>query len=46
MLTMHMSLAGSVVSQSDVLRRVKALLKEEYGIGHCTIEVEHDGCAE
>lgn len=46
MLTMHMSLEGPVDSQSDVIRNVKAFLKDEYGIGHSTIEVEVDGCAD
>lgn len=46
MLTMHVSLAGPVASQSDVIRNVKSFLKEEYGIGHSTIEIEIDGCAD
>jgi len=46
MLTMHVSLGESVDSQSDVIRRVKSVLKKEYGIGHSTIEVEVDGCAD
>lgn len=46
MLTMHLTLANDVASQSDVLRRVKAFLEDEYGIGHSTIEVEIDGCAD
>ncbi len=46
MLTMHLTLAADVTSQSAVVRDVKALLQEEYGIGHSTIEVEIDGCAD
>lgn len=46
MLTMHMSLDEAVDSQSKVIRSVKSFLKEEYGIGHSTIEVEVDGCAD
>ncbi|MGB5255844.1 MAG: cation diffusion facilitator family transporter [Woeseiaceae bacterium] len=46
MLTMHVSLGEPVSSQSDVIRCVKAVLKKEYGIGHSTIEVEVDGCAD
>jgi cobalt-zinc-cadmium efflux system protein len=46
MLTMHMSLGDQVASQSDVIRNVKSFLKDEYGIGHSTIEVEVDGCAD
>ena len=46
MLTMHLSLTEQVSSQSDVIRRVKTLLKKEYGIGHSTIEVDVDGCSD
>jgi cobalt-zinc-cadmium efflux system protein len=46
MLTMHVSLGEPVDSQSEVIRRVKSVLKKEYGIGHSTIEVEVDGCAD
>lgn len=46
MLTMHMSLTGSEDSQSDVLRNVKDFLRNEYGIGHATIEIDIDGCAD
>lgn len=46
MLTMHMSMSDSPVSQADVLRDVKKFLQEEYGIGHATIEVDVDGCSD
>ena len=46
MLTMHVTLADNVPSQSDVVRRVKAFVEQEYGIGHSTVEVEIDGCAD
>jgi cobalt-zinc-cadmium efflux system protein len=46
MLTMHMSLTCDVNEQSTVLRDVKTFLKNEYGIGHVTIEVDVDGCAD
>jgi len=46
MLTMHVTLAVNVPSQSDVVRRVKAFVEQEYGIGHSTVEVEIDGCAD
>ena len=46
MLTMHVTLGQTVSSQSDVIRQVKAVLKKEYGIGHSTIEVDVDGCAD
>ena len=46
MLTMHVSLDKPVGSQSEVVRSVKSVLQKEYGIGHSTIEVEVDGCAD
>ncbi|MGI9238268.1 MAG: cation diffusion facilitator family transporter [Woeseiaceae bacterium] len=46
MLTMHVSLGEPVDSQSDVIRTVKSVLQKEYGIGHSTIEVDVDGCAD
>ena len=46
MLTMHVSLDKPAASQSDVVRSVKSVLSKEYGIGHSTIEVEVDGCAD
>ena len=46
MLTMHVTLADSTDSQSAVLRAVKDYLREEYGIGHSTIEVDVDGCSD
>ena len=46
MLTMHMTLVDDATSQSDAVRDVKRYLREEYGIGHSTIEVDVDGCAD
>jgi len=46
MLTMHVSLDKPASSQSELVRSVKSVLKKEYGIGHSTIEVEVDGCAD
>jgi cobalt-zinc-cadmium efflux system protein len=46
MLTMHLQLAEDAPSQSAVVRGVKDYLQSEYGIGHSTIEVEIDGCAD
>tara|TARA_R110002096_G_scaffold6409_4_gene29768 strand:+ start:5009 stop:5899 length:891 start_codon:yes stop_codon:yes gene_type:complete len=46
MLTMHMSLSSDASQQSTVLRDVKSFLRDEYGIGHATIEVDIDGCAD
>mgnify|MGYP001812388574 FL=1 len=46
MLTMHVALGDDVASQSAVVRGVKDFLQQEYGIGHSTIEVDVDGCAD
>lgn len=46
MMTMHVVIGEGVPSQSAVVRDVKALVQKEYGIGHSTIEVEIDGCAD
>jgi cobalt-zinc-cadmium efflux system protein len=45
MLTMHVRIGPSADLTSSV-RDVKALLQREYGIGHSTIEVELDECAD
>jgi cobalt-zinc-cadmium efflux system protein len=46
MLTMHVTIAADVPNPTAVVRAVKATLKEEYGIGHSTIEIETDDCAD
>jgi cobalt-zinc-cadmium efflux system protein len=46
MLTMHIETASGVTERTGVVRRVKATLKEDYGIAHSTIEVETDDCAD
>jgi cobalt-zinc-cadmium efflux system protein len=46
MLTMHMSVTDQAARQSDVVRDTKKFLRAEYGIGHATIEVDVDGCAD
>jgi cobalt-zinc-cadmium efflux system protein len=46
MLTMHVCLAAEAPNPTDTIRNVKVLLRREYGIGHCTIEVEVDDCAD
>ncbi len=46
MLTMHVRVASDVANPTAVVRRVKATLKEDYGIGHSTIEIETADCAD
>lgn len=45
-LTMHVCLVAEAPNPTDIIRNVKILLRREYGIGHCTIEVEVDDCAD
>jgi len=46
MLTMHVCVNTEPTNPTDIIRRVKAQLREEYGIGHSTIEIEMDDCAD
>jgi cobalt-zinc-cadmium efflux system protein len=46
MLTMHVRVVPEVPDPTAVVRRVKATLKEIYGIGHSTIEIETADCAD
>ncbi len=46
MLTMHMSITDEATSQSEVIRNTKRFLRDEYGVGHSTIEVDVDGCSD
>ncbi len=46
MLTMHVTVAESQTSMTPVIRQVKSVLKDEFGISHSTIEVECGDCAD
>ena len=46
MLTMHVSVDGNPTDPTAVIREVKARLREDYGIGHSTIEIEAEVCAD
>lgn len=46
MLTMHAKMHGEPDNPTDVIRQIKVVLQEEYGIGHSTIEIETDDCAD
>lgn len=46
MLTMHVRLRDETSNPTTVIRDVKSLLHEDYGIGHSTIEIEVDDCAD
>ena len=46
MLTMHVALKQLQSDSTAIVRDIKKLLKNEYGINHSTIEVECDDCAD
>ena len=46
MLTMHVRLRDAGDNPTNVVRQVKAVLRNGYGIGHSTIEVETSDCAD
>jgi cobalt-zinc-cadmium efflux system protein len=46
MLTMHVKISPDAPHPTAVVRRVKATLEDDYGIGHSTIEIETDECAD
>ena len=46
MLTMHVQLEQDPGNPTECIRRIKEVLREEYGIGHSTIEIETDDCAD
>jgi len=46
MLTMHVCLVAEPPNPTEVIRSVKSLLHQDYGIGHCTIELEVDDCSD
>ena len=46
MLTMHVRLHGAPQNPTDCIRHVKEVIKAEYGIGHTTVEIETDDCAD
>lgn len=46
MLTMHVRLHGAAHNPTGVIRDVKQILADTYNIGHSTIEIEFDDCAD
>jgi len=46
MLTMHVQLRGAPSNPTDCIRHIKDVLKDEYGIGHTTVEIETEDCAD
>ncbi len=45
-LTMHVCISTEATNPTDVIRQVKEQLREEYAIGHSTIEIETVDCAD
>jgi cobalt-zinc-cadmium efflux system protein len=46
MLTMHVTLAEASDIPTPIVRQIKKILRDEYGVQHSTIEVETDECAD
>ncbi len=46
MLTMHVQVSSEAENPTAIIRCVKTILRDEYGIGHSTIEIETDDCAD
>ena len=46
MLTMHVQVTEQTEDRTEVVRRIKKMLKRDYGIGHSTVEIETDDCAD
>lgn len=46
MLTMHVALKSNPPEPTTVVRSIKRVLREEFGINHSTIEIETDDCAD
>lgn len=46
MLTMHVNLVAEPQNPTEIVRRIKRFLRENYSIGHSTIEIETDDCSD
>ncbi len=46
MLTMHVRLQGAPTNPTECIRHIKQVLQDEYGIGHTTVEIETEDCAD
>jgi cobalt-zinc-cadmium efflux system protein len=46
MLTMHVRLKAAPGNPTECIRHIKEVLRAEYGIGHTTVEIETDDCAD
>jgi cobalt-zinc-cadmium efflux system protein len=46
MMTMHVRLSVKLDNPTSIIRQIKKIMLDEYGIGHSTIEIETDDCAD
>ncbi len=46
MMTMHVRVNCPIDNPTTLIRRIKSFMKDEYGIGHSTIELETEDCAD
>jgi cobalt-zinc-cadmium efflux system protein len=46
MMTMHVRLSGKLDNPTSIIRQIKKIMLDEYGVGHSTIEIETDDCAD
>jgi cobalt-zinc-cadmium efflux system protein len=46
MMTMHVRLSVNLDNPTSIIRQIKKVMVDEYGIGHSTIEIETDDCAD
>jgi cobalt-zinc-cadmium efflux system protein len=46
MMTMHVRLSGELDNPTSIIRQIKKIMLDEYGVGHSTIEIETDDCAD
>ena len=46
MMTMHVQVNCEIDNPTTLIRRIKSFMNEEYGIGHSTIELETEDCAD
>jgi len=46
MMTMHVRLSVNLDNPTSIIRQIKKVMADEYGIGHSTIEIETNDCAD
>ena len=46
MMTMHVRVNCPIDNPTTLIRQIKSFMKDEYGIGHSTIELETEDCAD